>query len=324
MSLLRFSSATVQRWNEDTKLTVWNQQDWAWRLVALLGIAAMAALLVLWTYLRLIVPILQAPDELLRWTQFHSHLFVRAFLAFAAVWLAMLLWRQGAWLWGAVWVALGLVFITWSMDFGLYDVAPHSENLPLLFLLSAIVASQLWLAHEACSTSRKSLAAIYGGSADKIPTLWRRATLPWQLLASAGGIVAVMCAAAWPWTWGIEGPSSIAPPQAPMDCHLCLAALATAITLILVSRSLVINGRSWLFWLLLWALCIPGSWGMLASGPARAQTLGSKFPFILDDLQQPVGQTALAALFLLLALSQIWVALKARQLQSGQVGLAAH
>ena len=303
-------------------MTVWNQRDWAWRLTALLGIAAMGAVLVLWTYLRLIVPILQAPDELLRWTQFHSRLFVRTFLPFAGVWLAMLLWRHAAWLWGAVWVALGLVFIAWSMDFGLYDVTPHTENLPLLFLLSAIVASQLWLAHEACSPSRKCLATTYSGNADKSPTLWRRATLPWQLLASGGGIVAVMCAAAWAWSPGAADGFRIPLTGVAIDDQLCPFALACVIIFVLVWRSLIINGRNWLFWLLLWALCIPALCGMVASGPLSRDTLGSKFASTLDNLQQPAAQTALAGLFLLLAASQIWVALKARQLQSGQVGLA--
>lgn len=305
-------------------MTIWRWQDWVWRVTALFGASALLSVCSVLVLFLLVAPIRQGPQEA-DWTNWHSWLLLRISLPLAVVWLTMLRWRHGAWLWGGVWGIVGLCGVGLMMGWALPGRNGAGEDLlVLLVLISATASSQIWVAQQAWSTSTRCCRAEADGRVHG-SSLWGPASLTWQLLAGVGGLIAIACTAWWIWPLchsGLGHTYCILPggglAQQLVSANMGLDGIALPLVVLLLWRGLIIDGSGWLFWLLLWALCLPGAVAMLAGALLRWEALAVDFPFTLQDMENVTGATATTAAFAMLAITQVWVALKARQMRSRQ------
>ncbi len=300
-------------------MTVWNRQDWLWRVTSAMGLTGSVSLYVsALLFLSACAPIWRDPDDTL-WTPDLTVLFARYVWLPVLLWVLMLARPRAGWLWGAFWALLGVAG-TWCVAFGPPVGSLEGAASALLFALGVptLASSQIWLAAEAIVGRNEVCAACDEVSPRAAPSIWHRAPLAWQVLVGAGGVAVLpcalsvsvfclvsMCALPWPeWASGAV-------------MYLGLALVAGIV--VLLWRELIITGRTWLWWLLSWGLCLLVITVMLPSIVVQWERLQADFPFTLDELEQLIGAGFFAAAAFLLAAAQIWVALKARQLQSGQV-----
>jgi len=309
-------------------VTVWNQQDWTWRLTAIVGLALSIVPPVsgyCWLTLTPWGSPVSAPSDLLSWTASDTRFVVKWCVGVLSLWLLMLVRRKWGWLWGGLWALLGAavaalltlepLWIGWTQD--------SATELAAALGIAALVSSQIWLTVAGTPTRHRESRASGKSSEHGSAALWRCAAPAWALLVLIGGFTAlagvVVVAVHWPWPlW-----------QLPLAAWVPLVAIGLGLVLlagvvVLLWRELILSGRTWLWWLVLWASCLVVIVIMLPSIVVDWKRLQADSPFTLDDLEQLIGAGFFAATAFLLAAAQIWVALKARQLQSGQVGLDTH
>ena len=126
----------------------------------------------------------------------------------------------------------------------------------------------------------------------------------WRLLAGLGGAVAVGSYGVIAWHFGCEAlaHSELDGAFANYGALLGVALLAAAMTFI--CRSLVTTGRGWLWWLPMWTMPILGYLFVPAC-----------YGF---ERWHPIAIAALALSIVLFCVAQVWVALKAREMQRQQ------
>ncbi len=272
-------------------MTVWNRQDWTWRVTAIAGllfvIMFIVAIYFLITHIPFGRPSADMPDYY-PWNASDTKFITICCAAMLALWLPMLKWRWGAWPWIVLWAAAALLSFVYAI----------TESLLLLFLTAGICSSQLWVVSKALRP------AEFSGRIGDL-ALWHRAGLGWLLLAGCGA-AAILAPLAFTLVMFLTPPEGdFLDIASIMNGAKLLSAATFAVVAGLLWVALATRGRSWLFWLLIWAFSL----------------LGGLVTLVADI--SPQG-TAIPIFFVVLAMSQIWVALKARQLQSGQVGLVTH
>jgi len=287
-------------------VTVWRDQDWAWRFAAIVGLLG-ALVGPLW---------ISAATE-------SGRLAAAATMVIISHWLLLMRWSLA----GVLWVVLSgvplLVLLSCVACSGgdpwrwlaiasytpmALDLLPEGiDRLWLGLGPAAVVSAQVWIGWEASVTLRSASAAASDLGSDKAAQSGQGAGRSWQILAwlglSAGllGVVVGMVC----WTREASALGKLDYFGIVYWSYARLLAVAGVLVAV-VWRSLMLRGRGWLFWLLMWTVPVAGYLAMVIGG----QT-------------EPVSG-ALGGAYLLVAATQVWVALKARQLQSGQVGLVTH
>jgi len=308
---------------------VWTRQDWLWRVTAIAGLIYVLAVgaacrlscaLYLW----------QAPGhdyEVPLWDfGWYRHDTVAAaiwLLAIAGCWLPMLKWRWGALAWGVVCSGFTVIVVIFALSAGNLIDPPNVEQLAALLGIG-VCSSQLWVAWEAHKELAPSSGLVGVQYPDKRLQVWYRAGFLWLLLAVFGEVALLVSAvllSAYCFTEGPVVAGDIA--GSIVYCSTLLITGTFAMNAVAVFFGLTVSGRGWLWWLLLWGLYLAVIIGTPLWTVLQCNSLHVDFPVTLSDPEELIAAAALPVAALLLTAAQIWVALKARQLQSGQVGLAA-
>ncbi len=288
------------------KLAVWNRQDWTWRLTAIVGLAlSIGPPLSAYCWANL-AP-WSGPSSYISdwhyWAAGHTRFVLEWCLGVLLLWLLMLTRRKWGWLWAGSWALLGAGLVTFFMLDPPWIGRTEDSATALAAALGivVIVGSQIWLVMTGIPAPHRERrvsgnAPEHGGAA-----LWRRASAAWVVLVLIGGLLAlagvVVVAVHWPWPlWQLR-----------LTVWVPLAAIGLGLVLmltmvVLLWRELILSGRTWLWWALAWILCFP----MLVAA-------------VPEGLKQCSSPEQVVLLLLpLLAVAELWVALKARKLQAEQ------
>ena len=297
------------------RVTVWRQQDWAWRLAAIGGVVLLPA--------GLLAMAVSLPDfgrtaacsndgmfemDSIAWEDI---LFCAEFcLLLALLWLPMLKWPVGSLLWAAAIAVPGLYAGLIVLVLPNVTQATGLHYFLERLLIAGILASQIWVVWEGFDTAFRGPGfPAAGGSGPKLPaterTGWRRAVhARWRLLAGLGGAVAVGSYGVIAWHFGCKALAHSEPDGAVANYGALLGVALLAAAMTLICRSLVTTGRGWLWWLPMWTMPI----------------LGYLFVPVCYGFERwhPIAIAALALSVVLFCVAQVWVALKAREMQSQQ------
>ena len=293
-------------------MTVWRAQDRLWRLTAVMGLAAALGLYAL--LLLSLPPVLIYPGQ-----PACAPDFIPFFLATAwppvLLWLLMLAWRHMAILWAALWALVGMTGLLLATNEATCARLPEDAALALGAALGAatLLGSQVWLAVEAMATRAPASAADDAVPGCAAPRLWRRASLVWVPLVAVGGLPLLPSLFLVPLTnlWQIWRLFSVGP------VHWVLTALEFLLlgaAFVLLWRELLITGRTWLWWLITWALCVPVVVALLPLLAMGREMLNMDFPLREGATEHFAAEACLLVLAVLFVPAQIWAALKARQL----------
>jgi len=293
-------------------MTVWRAQDRLWRLTAVMGLAAALGLYAL--LLLSLPPVLIYPGQ-----PACAPDFIPFFLATAwppvLLWLLMLAWRHMAILWAALWALVGMTGLLLATNEATCARLPEDAALALGAALGAatLLGSQVWLAVEAMATRAPASAADDAVPGCAAPRLWRRAPLVWVLLVAVGGLPLLPSLFLVPLTnlWQIWRLFSVGP------VHWVLTALEFLLVggvFVLLWRELLISGRTWLWWLITWALCVPVVVALLPWVTVDVETWSMSFRLSAWASEYFVEAACFVMPFALFVPAQIWAALQARQL----------
>jgi len=296
-------------------MTVWRAQDRLWRLTAVMGLAAALGLdILLLLILSASAPILRDPDEPMWDPQLTALFIVTAWLPIL-LWRLMLAWRHMAILWAALWALVGMTGLLLATNEATCARLPEDAALALGAALGAatLLGSQVWLAVEAMATRAPASAADDAVPGCAAPRLWRRASLVWVPLVAVGGLPLLPSLFLVPLTnlWQIWRLFSVGP------VHWVLTALEFLLVgaaFVLLWRELLITGRTWLWWLITWALCVPVVVALLPLLAMGREMLNMDFPLREGATEHFAAEACLLVLAVLFVPAQIWAALKARQL----------
>ena len=305
-------------------MVVWRQQDWVWRAAVVLNLAVSLSMLYYWNVVSKYwgwhgsdAPPANGPD---------ADEVTAAVIAAAVIiscWLAMLSWRWGAWLWALVWVGLPVLatlralpaafhdvaYATWLEPLSFFFVLPLFTSmieawLRFSFLPAAMLASQVW-AVWAAQLPAPEVKCVN-------TEVWRSAGVLWRVLWVVGLGVAGLYVGWFTLTTMPGVLSSLSSEPCELFTRVDLA-----------SEFVVLAGLSWLivqfwkcgfsrpggylFWLLVWGLTLP----------RYVTILVHKLPGTSPECGEPMPVGWVSGLALL-AISQVWVALKAREVQRQQ------
>jgi hypothetical protein len=317
-------------------VTVWNRQDWVWRVTAVAGlIYALVAVVDIHAICSLAPcgrPSSFTPEP--SWG-FDNVVWIGKYsLIVIACWLPMLKWPRGtlpwgglswrtlpwgALAWGIVWTgATALVVVSAIADGDVGNIPSIDQWLALLGV--GVCCSQIWVAWEAHTASTRPPGSSRFRNPEKGAQVRHRAGPMWLLVAVCGEVALLGCAVLIP-VHHLSQDSVI-----PRDALLAsifnysgIVITATfALNTVVLFIGMTVSGRGWLWWTMLWTLCLPGFVAALVAVEERFGALGADFPFSSRELEALVGKAGWGMALVLLAISQIWVAVKAREMQRQQ------
>lgn len=295
-------------------MPVWKYQDWMWRLAAITGLVY-----VLFTvyFLGIECAYMSLRGGLpgLRPDAADIATVIGLGLLVICCWLAMLRWSRAAWLWGAI-CGLPFVFLlAWihGASTGRYHWGRLTELGMALVLPAALMSSQVWLIWETQRVAERPPDAdrlLLPGNSFPV---WDQAGWTWRAFALGGG-AAGLSLSAWLVYATIShflrtlGHSTLPyPVESVSAAGATIAAVALAGVIALAWTSLVATGRGFLFWLLWWGLVL-----LICSYDVgrKCLTVGG----VAHGGEEWRISVGLVFVLALLAVSQIWVAWKARTL----------
>ena len=304
-------------------MPVWKCEDWMWRLAAIIGLVYALSTVY---FIRIVYAYHSLPGAVPASGPDAGDIAsaVRLCLLIVCCWLPMLRWGRAAWLWGALCglpLALLLVGPDWASALciylgpwfvSVYEYPYHWNRLPDLVLAlvvpAALMASQIWMIWEA------QRVAEWPPDADRLSLpgrkfhVWDQAGSTWRVFALGGG-AAGFSLSAWMVYLSIGNFLPVlgygSPPyivQIVSATGYTIAAVALAGVITLAWTSLVATGRGFLFWLAVWGLALLNC----------SYDVGRKY--LTTGGKEWHISVGLIFVFLLLAVSQIWVAWKAHKL----------
>lgn len=278
-------------------MTVWRRQDWAWRFAAIVGLLG-ALVGSLW---------MSATREL-------GGVAVAVAMVIICHWLLMMRWSLAGVLWvvssgvpllvllscvacsgGDLWRWLAIA------SYSPVAVALLPEGIDTLWLglgPAAVLSAQVWIGWEASVTLRSTPAAASDLGSRKAAAGGQGAGRGWQILAWLGlsaGLLGVVVGMVY-WT-GEASASAKFDYFGIVYWSYARLVVVVAVLVAVVWRSLVVGRRGWLFWLLMWTVPVAGYLAM-----------------VIGRQTEPVGG-AVGVSYLVVAATQVWVALKARRLR---------
>jgi len=295
-------------------MTVWRVQDWTWRLTALVGLGAPLGIYALAVgFIGACAPVLRDPDGPM-WDPQLTALFLEYAWLPVLLWLLMLAWRHMALLWGLLWglLGMGVVAIVTAQATSAGALAHAAVELEFAFAVATLASSQIWLAVQALAPRAPVFTVDDGVPGCAAPSLRRRARLLW-VVVSVGGLIGLADALAYSLYW--LAPLMLIPwPKWAYYVSLCIGLTLVGAAFVLLWRELLLSGRTWLWWLITWALCVPVVAALFPLVTVDFETLHITFPLNRWEIRELAEAACFAVFFLLLVPAQIWAALQARQL----------
>ena len=278
-------------------MTVWRQQDWVWRVTAVVGLSLCLFAVLTWVdfFAHAWIPML--PDEM-KWEPKDVQQAVLLSAPIVIVWLAMLRWGFAGWLWLAAWFVTGWQALSVLL---LPSAAgpPHmdTDDVALFVRVVVAVSSQIWVGWAA-GLSAPSTPGTVDRVCDNLTGLvWSRNPRVWRVFAVLGGVTLVVLSGSSAWIEAGQLLSSRNWFGSLNTCGWFLAELGIVAVLVLVWSSMITSGKAWLAWLLMWTLPVVRYLAMVIGGQTES------------------ASGALGVAYLLVAATQVWVALKAREMQ---------